>query len=280
MGILSSIKKAAVKVLDTNQAIFSSPITTLTKGLSAGIAETKAKTPTKSAIDVLKTTAVAAAAILTAGTSAGRAGAVAIGKSLAPKTIKGGVVTAVAGTVAAGALVSSPKIREQTVQAPSSLFNFGADVGKLVESPSLSNAKDVIVENPLASGIIGAGAALLAAPVVIPAVGGILTRNELEEQTQAFERQADIAESALENQKNQQYGILPVTAPQSFTGSSPPIPTQSSVIPESAEVMQNNAFPVLQSDKPRKKRRSAKKISQPLVRISNRNINKLVLARR
>lgn len=75
-------------------------------------------------------------------------------------------VAVVSSLVVPPALVTSPKLRSAVASAPSGLVNFGANVGSLVEDPSISNLSKIAKENPViaagavATGLIGAGAAV------------------------------------------------------------------------------------------------------------------------
>lgn len=68
------------------------------------------------------------------------------------------VLAAVATPIAAGAIVSSKKLQSGIATAPSSLANFGSNIGKLVDKPSIKAAKELITENPVLTGITAAGA--------------------------------------------------------------------------------------------------------------------------
>lgn len=258
MGLLSSLKKAAVKVLDTNQAIFSSPITTFTKGIEAGIAETKSKSQKENVVDILKTTAVAAGAVLTAGTSAGRAAVTTIGKALVPTTPKGVITAAIATPVIVGAVTSKPKESiAAPFQAASALTNVGGNIATFIAEPSVSTAKQIITENPLTSSLIGAGVALAAAPIVTPAVSGVLTRESIQD-----------VEGAIRS----------IPAQPQIIESAAPIVTPSPMMADTATITSNPDFPILPEDKQKSTKRRAykRKPAQPQVRITNRNINKLV----
>lgn len=95
------------------------------------------------------------------------AAAAAVVKSAIPATTKGKVAAAVIAPVAIGALTTSEKAREGVLNAPSSLANFGANVGKVIESPSLATIKETFKENP----VIATAATLGAAAVVGGGIG-------------------------------------------------------------------------------------------------------------
>ena len=125
---VSTVGNVAVKALDTNAALFSHPITAVTKGIPAAISEFKSTPPMTNARNIVATTAVASAAVLTAGTSTGQAAALAAGKALVPKTATGIIATAVAAPVVATAVLSNPSGAAKTV---GNVVSAQVDAGKL-----------------------------------------------------------------------------------------------------------------------------------------------------
>lgn len=217
MGFLSSLGKGISKALDYISAPLAAPITTFTKGISAGAAQVKEtrekiaatgdiKLAAKTTATIIASTAVAAGAVLAAAPAAstGAAGAavrsavVSTAKAAIPTTTKGKIIAAVAAPVVIGAVVREPAAAASAVsKAPSALANIGGNIAEFAVNPSLETAKQIVKENPvLAVGglVAGVGAAGVA---VAPAISGYLTREELEKQTAAFERQANAAEAAL-----------------------------------------------------------------------------------
>ena len=65
-------------------------------------------------------------------------GALALGKFVAPKSVK----SAALYTLGAGALISSPKLRTALVGAPKKIFESGKKLGEIYEDPS--KAKDIL----------------------------------------------------------------------------------------------------------------------------------------
>ena len=69
---------------------------------------------------------------------------------------------AVAAIPVTAAVVSSSKLQNSIVKAPSELANFGSNVGKLIDNPTIANVKETFKENPILSGAaIAAGAAVV-----------------------------------------------------------------------------------------------------------------------
>lgn len=111
------------------------------------------------------TAAVAATVINPTGAlAAAKTVASSVGKSFAaaPLTTKAAVV--VATPIVASAVIQSPKLQSAIVKAPSSLANFGTNVGKLAENPSIAGVKELVKENPILTTAVAAGA--------IAAIGG------------------------------------------------------------------------------------------------------------
>jgi len=114
------------------------------------------------------TAGLGAAVVNPAGAAAVvKSGAKAIGSEFSKATLGQKTLAVVSAPIVAGAVVSSPKIRGAALNAPSSLANFGGNVGALVEDPNLENLKKLATENPLITagaaaaglGVLGVGAA-------------------------------------------------------------------------------------------------------------------------
>lgn len=67
------------------------------------------------------------------------------------------VALGVAAPVVAGALMSSQKVRSEVVNLPSTLTEFGADIGNAIDNPSLSSLGQIVKDNPVASSVAAAG---------------------------------------------------------------------------------------------------------------------------
>lgn len=141
------------------------------------------------------TTATAAALLVTSG---------AISKVL-PST-KSKVIATIAAPAALTYFADKP---ENLIKAPVQTLDFSADIGKLLSNPSFSGITQLIQEHPVASSVLGAGAVVAVGKSAIPAVSAILTREEMQKQTAAFERQAAAAEANL----MQPLGVAPIQTP-------------------------------------------------------------------
>lgn len=103
------------------------------------------------------TAGLAAAAVNPAGAGAVLKSAGSAAKTEFSKLSLGSkALTVVSAPIIAGAVVSSPKLREAALNAPSSLANFGGNVGGLVEDPNLKNLTKLATENPLITAAAGA----------------------------------------------------------------------------------------------------------------------------
>jgi len=201
--------------------------------------------------------------IVGGGTIAGATGKLgAVAKALIPTTIKGKIIGGTTALVAGGALISSPKARESVPEIIPGLINVGVNTGDFIEDPSLKKAKDIFVENPLLTGIIGGGALLATVPLIAPAIGNIITGEKL-----------DDIEDAVLNNPNTMDPIFPVEKPLTNE-----LPSSNTAIPTT-----NNMVPILATDKKKTGKRRATKKIQPSIRITNklmnRNINKVVVHR-
>lgn len=176
MGFFSSltkkVKSVAVKALDLNAAAFSNPLTFI-KSPTAAVEKFKSQSKKERAVRIVGTTAVAAGAILTGGTSLGRTAAVTAAKKSVPavgKTLFGSPGRAATTVLAAGVLTSSPTARKAAVALPKTVFNTGTTVGKAIEK---SPNKEKLGEIAAKTALIGAGAGVVAAgALLIPKVAG------------------------------------------------------------------------------------------------------------
>ncbi len=197
MGLLSSIKSAATKVMDT-------VVTTYAKPLAVAKAVVSPKTTVKEVVTqfraqpietqkkgIIKAAAGYSAALVGAAVAAVPAASAAIVtgvKAIIPATAKGKVIAAVAAPVVVGAVVREPTKAIQTaIKAPSELAQFGGDVASFAVNPSLETAKQVITESPLIStgvGLLATGAAIAK---IAPAIASIKQTEAIQEQTKALE---------------------------------------------------------------------------------------------
>jgi len=176
MGLLSSIKsgivktataagKTIAKVLDTTSVSLAHPlkvaaaVVSPTKTVAQVQKEFDAQSLTKKVTQIVTGTAgiaatvggVAATGALGAAAKAGKAATVvkSVGAALIPSTTKGKVIATAIAIPAVPALISSPKLVEKVVTAPSELAQFGTDVGKLAQDPSIAGLKQLVKESPI-----------------------------------------------------------------------------------------------------------------------------------
>lgn len=254
MGLFDTIKSVVSK----------SPVVAVASSIISGLKGEKEKQASQIKTAVTSSAALVGAVVL-GGTSVGKSIVSKVAKAIVPTTPKGVATAAVAAPVAVGVLTSSPKARETVVSAPSALTSFGKDVGAFIEEPSVSKAKEVVMENPLASAIVGTGAAVAAAGVVVPAVSGALTREKIE----------DVEDALIASSASQKPIVVYEPAPVADT--TPIVSATPAVMQDMATVTTNPDIPILPEDKKKTKRRTYKR-RKPVtpVRITNRNINKLV----
>jgi hypothetical protein len=169
MGILGSItsfvSKGVANVGETFKAIASNTVNTVIgkpkeytfSSPIPGVAKI-AEHPFATAA-VIATVANPKGALTAAKTVANKVASVAKStfNQLNPLT-KVGVIAA--SPVVVGALSSSSTLRKQVISAPSGLANFGTNIGKFADNPSLGTLKTIVKENPLISGLAGAAVAI------------------------------------------------------------------------------------------------------------------------
>lgn len=162
-------------------AMVANPVLTVTKGPQAAFDKAYTSSFESQAGKVLLNTGTVAAAVLTGGTSAGRTGLLTIGKSLIPTTAKQTLITGGLLVGGAGVLSSTKKPLEAVIKSPSAVFNFGKNIGGVIEDPNLKSAEKLLKENPLLSAVsLGAGA-LVVGKSVIPAVSSYLQGEKIEQ---------------------------------------------------------------------------------------------------
>lgn len=218
MGLLSSIKSAATKVLDTVVTTYSKPLAVAKAVVSPKttvkevVAEFRAQPIETQKKGVIKAAAGYSAALVGAAVAAVPAAAavvVSAAKAVIPATAKGKVIAAVAAPVVVGAVVREPAKAIQTViKAPSELAQFGGDVASFAVNPSLETAKQVITESPIIStgvGLLATGAAI---SKIAPAIASIKQTEAIQEQTKALEGLA----------------VAPALTPESKTAIAPQTP--------------------------------------------------------
>jgi hypothetical protein len=203
MGFLSSIGKALSTTLDYISAPLAKPVTTFTKGISAGAAEVKAQRETGLTVSqglkqigvIAGTTAIAAGAVLAAApaSATGAAGAavrsavISTAKAAVPTTTKGKIIAAVAAPVVIGAVIREPAATAKVIaQAPSQLAQFGGDVAGFAANPSVESAKQIVKESPIISAAVGVVVAGAAAAAILPAISSARQTAAIKEQTEVI----------------------------------------------------------------------------------------------
>ena len=236
MSFLSKIGGGIKKALDTNLALWSAPKTFFTKGVNAVIAETETKSRTQNVVSSVKSGAVAAAAVVAAGSTLGKAAISTVTKALTPTTAKGVVAYAVGAPVAVSVLKNSEKARTAVVNAPSSLTNFGHNIANIIDNPSIDTVKTTFKENPYIAGAVVAGTVGAATLALAPVIASTRQTEAIQEQTAAIQHEEPIQ--------------VQLTAPPQPNLSSAPV----------VEASPNEAAPAgAETKAPKKKKKSTKK---------------------
>lgn len=200
MGLLSSIGKGIAKGLDVLTVSLAHPVQTATavvskKSTVQDVVTSHFAQPLKEQIkDIVLGTAGIAATVVGGAAIGGAAKAgtlapkvVSVAKALIPATAKGKVIAAVAAPVVIGAVAKEPvKSVTAAIKAPSQLAQFGGDVASFAADPSLSSAKQIVTESPLISAAAGLIVAGGIGKVAAPIISGALTREAIQEQTEAL----------------------------------------------------------------------------------------------
>lgn len=232
-GGLNLLSTAFVKPIETAKTVSSfvvNPTVSNAQKVNTLVESVSSRSATSNIISTVKTTAIAAATILPA-TKIVSAVSKSAGTIIAANPIK----TAAVGLIATPILAGSGRVREAVVQTPFSVANVGSNIAQVIETPTLSNIKEIYTDNPVvATGLTLAavgGAALLTAKTISP----ILQTSAINEQTQAIETQTKVIKSSdLSTMSKQEIENLPKDTLVSFSHS-PAEPAQVSSAPSVAE---------------------------------------------
>lgn len=180
-----------------------------------------------------------------------------IAKAAVPTTPKGLITAAVITPVAVGAVVSQPaKVAEAIVKAPIELGKFGGDVATFAAAPSLESAKEIITESPLISAAAGVLAVGGVAKAAAPIIGGALTREAIQEQTEALTKVQTLPAGITVTDKSAEF--------TQKTLEQPSISPVSPVTPQTKTVTSTTS------------KRRKKRISKPVMASMNQRVNVIV----
>lgn len=230
MGLLSSITKkvgsTVAKVLDTASVALAHPIKVATAIVSPKTTVAEVSKTFEAQSTIKKVTQIATGTLAIATTIGGAAATGILGASakagtaakvvkstaaaLIPETTKGKAITAAAAVVTVPALVSSPKLVEKVVNAPSELAQFGADIGELVENPSIESVKELVKESPVISTAAALGTVAVVGLGTAGIISGVSNTLAIKESTKATEK----AIEAMTQSTTTQNQIIPTSPGQ------------------------------------------------------------------
>lgn len=168
MGLLGNlVNKVYTNVLDPFTTIVSHPIKSIQAAINPDIkfkdvvSETIKEPKGQQIVEVLST-ALTVGSIYGAGKAIATKGITTAAKALIPSTTKGKIVAGGTTLLGAGILAETKKPIQAVSTLPSNIGNFGSNVGKLIDNPTLLQAEKTLKENPLISSIVlGTGAAIV-----------------------------------------------------------------------------------------------------------------------
>lgn len=278
MGLLSSIGKGITTSLDYLSGAFTNPVTFVTNPTAAKdkFLETNSKGLSGQVANVAKTvatTATAAALIVGGGAAAGSTSAKAIGsktlsvggtilKAVAPKTVKGALLEAAVVPVVATAVIKNPSGAAKTV---GNVVSAQVDLGKLISEPSKETALDFVKEHPIATGVIGAGAALAVGKVATSIVSTVLNTKAVKENTRALKESRQPTIEEITDVIPEQ--VQPTQAGYTVTDKSGEFrPAETPILPATNEVTEG-------TETKKKRRYKPRKVVTPSIR---QNVNVVV----
>lgn len=240
MNLLKKIGGKISKGLDVLSGIVTNPITAVTKGVKESTAKFNAGTRGENVAKALTTGAGAALAVVGIGAAAS-AGTAATVKAVA-KAVANNPKKSVAAAVAIPIVTKSTKVQQGVEDLPGSVYNFGSNIGNLIDNPSLANAATVVKQNPLISASIAA-----AAGVGVAAAGaGVANIVSSYRNTKAVKENSAIQQQAARAAEPATIIIQQVPVPLS-----PPVVASGVTAP--VEMEASNA------PKPKKKKKKSKK---------------------
>lgn len=201
MGFLSNIVKAVVKspigkALDATYYTIAHPIEA-TKGIATGTFQKKEEAfysqPLSKQATQLVVAGIGYGTAIVGGAAIGgaaKAGTLipAITKAVIPTTLKGAVLETGAVLVGGGIVASNPlKALDVVAKTPQGLANVGVNIGNLASNPSIENAKNLVVENPVIVGLAAAAGLAIGAKTILPALVTSRQIQATQEQTKAIE---------------------------------------------------------------------------------------------
>lgn len=140
-----------------------------------------------------------------------------------PATVIKAASVAGAGVVATNILVSSPKAREAVINTPTSLSNFGQNIGKVIENPSKETILQTVKENPIVAGAAVASTAALVGYGTSSLIASVANTKAIQENTKASDRIETVSNLPLETKGSEQpiniINQIPASSP--VTSSSP-----------------------------------------------------------
>jgi hypothetical protein len=186
------------------------------------------------------------------------------------------LATVLAAPVVAGVVSSNPSAAfKNTITAPSTLANVGKNLGILAQSPTLANAQNLFSENPVATSILGAGAASLIGYGITGTISNILNTEAVKKNTAATlasnNTPSDASSALLGTNKNDvkvaqirseaQVEIAKTQAKNTELAVSPIVTTPAAAVPVTTKkkTTKKKKKVVKKKVKPKKKAKSIKK---------------------
>lgn len=223
MGILSTIGKAVSKVTEPISKIFM-PTAIVSKfipqAIPAAVAIEKERPAVTGAVSLLAGGVVAGAAAFPAAAASVTTAVLGAAKSAIPKSTIGKIAVVAAAPVAFSAVTSNP---QGAVKAVSSAVDYQVDLGKTLANPSISSAKELVIEHPVAAGLTAAaGLAVVGGGIGLAANTVATVLN-----TRAT-RESSAPEQAIATAENTPTAANPLTPSQQI-GKEKPIPTDEEI---------------------------------------------------
>jgi hypothetical protein len=187
---------------------------------------------------VLLTTGTAAATVIGGGAALGSTTARGIVSAVAPVIAKIGTTIAKSpikstaaigvGIIGVNAAKSSPKVATAILNTPSSLANFGSNIGKAVENPNLTSITNIAKQNPLltAGTVLAAG---IAAGTTLNTVATVLNTRATNQNSNSTVNTATMPTAPVQAQPAPINYLVTQPMPVAATPQPAPIPKTTAV---------------------------------------------------
>jgi hypothetical protein len=183
-------------------------------------------------------------------------------KAILPTSKKGVIASVVAAPIIGGVVAKAPaKTLGAVANAPSALFNVGANTGSLISDPSIGNLKNLVTENPVIVGGTAAVAAALLVKGLAPTILATRQTDAIRDQTEAI-KNYDTSHAS------------PTGQPVQIINQIPQIPQVPAVVAPPLEAAPAGSTPKKKKKKKKKAKKKTRRSKKKTTKKKKKNIKK------